>query len=433
MKNLTRKITALIMASFFLVTGCSSSSGKTRSDNEDEFNGEFNSSIDYSSLERCSYDEEACSDDYNAYSLELIRQVLNNESSSTNVMVSPASVMFALDMCSAGANGDTLRQIIDLFAPGEDPLSQHAFASQMLDRINNSDGVEFNAANAIWTNSDRMSSGLNPDFQNYIEEYFDAQATFEPFSSDTVDEINGWVDDQTNGMIDGILDNLPNSTISVIVNAIAFEGQWAVPYEDYQVTDMPFTTSSGTEENVSMLNSEEGTYFETSEATGFLKAYEGGQYAFMAILPSDESISANEFLMDFSGEDYQEFIESLTYDYEVYTRIPEFTYDYNVNLNRVLQAMGMEDSFDEDRADFSGIGIPDSGTNLFIDLVIHKTHIELDREGTRAAAATAVLVCDSCALPDENNVRYVYCDRPFAYAIVDTETMNPLFIGTYNG
>ena len=110
--------------------------------------------------------------------------------------------------------------------------------------------------------------------------------------------------------------------------------------------------------------------------------------------------------------------------------MPEFTNDYEVGLGDLLSDLGMEDAFDEDNADFSLMAqIP--GSNIFISKVIHKTHIEVDRNGTRAAAATAVMM-DEAACADIDPIVNVYLDRPFIYMIVDTETGTPVFMGTVN-
>ena len=435
MKNFTKQLSAIMMASVILLSGCAKTSGKRDEERDLPVNpDDFTTSIDYEDLEHCSYDENSLAEDYNAYSFELMSQVLANESAGTNVMVSPASIMFALDMTSAGANGETLRQIVDIFSEGTDPLEQHAFAAEMMDRINDSEGVLFSCANAVWANQNYLSTGLNPDYEEYIQEYFDAEINEEPFGTSTVNEINDWVDEHTNGMIDRVLDQLNPECASVLVNAIAFEGQWASQYEDYEVSEMDFTNSEGQTNTVQMLCRTENFYFENAEATGFINYYDGGEYAFLVMLPTDENISANEFLMNFDGDDYNEFVNSRTDEYDVYTRLPEFEYDYDTSLNDVLEALGVETAFDEENADFSGIAIPDNGYNLFISDVIHKTHIELDRNGTRAAAVTVVLMdAAGCPMPEETQIREVYCDRPFAYAIVDTETMNPIFLGTYNG
>ena len=434
MKRYTFKAAAAVLSLGLLLSGCGidNSGSKRNKEDSDSKDADFVTSVDYEDIETVSFDQDSMSNEYNSYSFELMSQVLSRESNDTNVMVSPASVMFALDMCSAGANGDTLDQIINLFADGADAPAQHAFAAAMMERINSSQDIEFSCANAVWVNSARMSSGLNPDYEDYIEDYFDAEITAEDFDSNTVNEINEWVDDNTDGMIDRVLDELEQQTVSVLVNAIAFDGNWLDPYEEDQVRREDFTTSSGDVITVDMLNGTEELYYETDRATGFLKYYDGWQYALIVMLPVDESLSANEFLAGFTGDDFSEFINSGTYEYDVYTKIPEFDYDFDTNLNAVLSDLGVTDAFDEDLADFRGIGLPDSGGNIFIGKVIHKTHIELDRSGTRAAAATAVVMYDAaCEAPAE--FREVYCDRPFAYAIVDTESMNPIFIGTYNG
>lgn len=432
MKNITKTLSTTLIASLILASGCSQV--KPEGDSMPTDPDLFNTSIDYEELERCSYSEADFASDYNNYSFRLVSSVLANEDTNRNVMVSPASIMFAMDMAAAGSNGNTLTQITDMFSEGADPLEQQAFAADMMERINSSEGVSFNSANAVWTNQLRMSSGLNPEYQNYIEENFDAEAVQEEFSMDTVDEINSWIEDHTSGMIDHVLDELEPQSIAVLVNAIAFEGDWEESYEDWQVNEMTFTTSTGDEIDVDMLCAGSEYYFENDVATGFIKEYAGGEYALLVMLPTDESISANEFLSEFTADDYNSFIASRTSEYTVYTEIPEFDYDYDVNLNSALMSLGVVDAFDEDLADFSGIGVADSGDNIRISQVFHNTHIELDREGTRAAAATVIVMEDAAAAPMEmNEARYVYCNRPFAYAIVDTETMNPIFIGTYNG
>ena len=433
MNTFTKKLTAMMIASIMVLSGCS----KVTSDEEDKLPTDpdlFNTSIDYDELSRCSYSEDDFSTDYNDYSFRLMAQVLSAEDSNRNVMVSPASIMFAMDLAAAGSNGDTLSQITNLFSNGSDPLDQQAFAADMMNRINSSEGVSFNCANAVWTNQLRMSSGLNPEYQEYIEDNFDSEAIAEEFDAGTVDEINSWISDHTSGMIDHVLDQLRPQTIAVLVNAIAFEGDWEESYEDWQVSEMTFTTSAGDEIDVDMLCGSSEYYYENDVATGFIKVYAGGEYALLVMLPIDESISANEFLADFTVDDYNSFIASRTSEYDVYTQIPEFDYDYDTSLSEVLISLGVTDAFDEDLADFTGIGVADSGNNIFISQVLHNTHIELDREGTRASAATVVVMEDTTAMPGEiNEARYVYCDRPFAYAIVDTSTMNPIFLGTYNG
>ena len=386
--------------------------------------------FDYDEVRDADYDETSYSSDYNKYAFDIMSTTAGYEDKDKNIMISPASIMFAMDLAAAGANGDTLDQITNAFSEGGDAVEQQAFAASMMDKINDSEGVEFSCANAIWNNSTILGDKVSSNFVDYVEDTFNAEITVEEFSNDTVGEINGWVEDNTNGMIDKIIDQLEPETAMVLVNAIAFEGEWADAYEDYQVEDGEFTASSGSSETVTFLNGMESVYFESDKATGFMKYYEGGEYAFVAILPSDESISANEFIGSFSGEDYIEFISGAKYGCEVSTKIPEFTSEYEITMNDVLKDLGIEDAFDENSADFTGIT---TETKLSISKVLHKTFIEVDRNGTKAAAVTAVMVDGAMACEPEPVEYYeVFCDRSFAYAIVDVETMNPIFVGTVN-
>ena len=229
-------------------------------------------------------------------------------------------------------------------------------------------------------------------------------------------------------MIPSIISKLdPELDMAVIVNAIAFNGEWEDKYEGEDIKeDRVFTNAAGEEQKVTMLHSMEGTFFETDKATGFIKEYKGGDYAFVAILPKDESINANEFLADFTAEDYREFMGSAK-SVDVSAFLPAFEYDYaNQELVGVLMDMGMVDAF-TNAADFSNM----TDIDAYISSVIQKTHIEVDADGTKAAAATAVTITAKGAMV-EPDYEVVNLDRPFAYAIVDTETDTPVFLGTVN-
>lgn len=216
----------------------------------------------------------------------------------------------------------------------------------------------------------------------------------------------------------------------VLVNAISFEGKWEESYDEDHITEGSFNAANGEAQTVTFLNDSTSAYYETGLATGFIKRYEGGQYAFLAILPADESVSANEFAANFTAADYEEFINSVSYDYDVYSKMPEFKSDFDFKMNETLMNLGVTDVFDETKADLSGIaGVPGI---LYVSRVLHKTHIEVDREGTKAAAATAVTIRTKGVIETAKETRQVICDRPFVYAIVDTDTMAPVFIGTVN-
>lgn len=430
MKDTHKRLMAGVLAGTMLLSfaGCGVVSGKKSKKAKLENDTKAEAAFDYDEVKDTDYDEEQYSGDYNKYAFNIMAETASNSDADANIMISPASIMFAMDMAAAGANGDTLDQINGVFTESGDPIEQQAFASEMMDKINGSKDVEFSCANAIWNNEDILGNMISEDYVDYVEDVFSAEIRTEKFGDDTIKEINEWVEENTEGMIKEVVQELSPTTAMILVNAIAFDAAWEEAYEDYQVNDGEFTTASGKTQDVVFLSSTESTYFETDKATGFMKYYEGGDYAFVAILPTDESISANEFIEDFTGEDYAEFIGSKTYEYDVWTMLPEFEYDYEVEMTSILQDLGIEDAFDDNAADFSGIS---SAANLFVSKVLHKTHIELDRNGTKAAAVTAVYLDAEMAMEPAPEVE-VYCDRPFAYAIVDVETMNPIFVGTVN-
>ena len=231
-------------------------------------------------------------------------------------------------------------------------------------------------------------------------------------------------------MIDKIIDELSPEAVACLINAITFEGKWTEQYDESQVDDKGiFTNAKGEEQKAVMLLGTEDYYLSDSKTDGFIKYYEGGKFAFMAMLPHKD-ISVSDYIEELNGGD----ILSLYNNREraiVYTKIPEFTYDYSSTLNAPLYEMGIKDAFSKELADFSNMAQMED-FNIFISEILHKTHIELDRNGTRAAAVTAVIMeCAAAAVPSYD-IKEVYLDRPFVYAIIDRETGIPVFLGALN-
>jgi serpin B len=414
-----------VMAASLIFSGCSVNLKKDKPLKE---NPNVKTEINLDKVAETQYDRNLMEKEYRRFSLDLLNQTIKDADGEGNVMVSPASVMMALDMVAAGAKGDTLKQLTDVFAKGQGALDQQAYAAALMDKINGSKDVEFTCANAVWNNEKLLGDGINTRYVDYIKETFLAEYKAEAFGNGTADEINKWADEHTKHMISEIVKDIDPYTAMILVNAICFDGKWETEYEDYQVNTGKFTKTDGSTQDVMFLSDETRDYFETDKATGFMKAYKGGEYAFLAILPKDGSISANAFAKDFTAEDYEKFIKSVTTQYDVFSKMPEFKSDFELTMNDTLKTLGAGDVFDENKADLSGIaGEPG---DLFVSKVIHKTHIEVDRTGTKAAAVTAVSVEVASAEPPE--FKTVNCDRPFVYAIVDVKTMTPIFIGTVN-
>ena len=348
-----------------------------------------------------------------------------------NVMISPASIMIALSMTEAGAKGNTKTQMASLWGGSEDPDAQISYAAEMLKKLNNATGVKLHAADSMWVNEENLAGVIKGEFVHFVSKTFDSEVINLMFNNKALDRINAWVNEKTEKMIDKIIDRLDPDDALVLINAIAFDGKWEVQYEDDQVMEADFTNAAKEKQKVQMLYSSEDNYLENDLATGFIKSYEGGQYAFVVMLPKDQDQSADQMLQGFTGDEFDKYINSAVRGEEVRTCLPEFKCDYGNSLKEALINLGMPDAFDNKTADFTGIGEYDDGTKLYVGDVIHKTHIEVDRSGTKAAAVTAVVMKRDMAVAPQD-LKEVYCNRPFAYAIVDTTDNTPVFIGTVN-
>ena len=423
------RIITAVMASAMLLAGCGQNT-KPATGVSLRNDPEIKTEINLKDVQGTKYDEAEMDALYREYCINIFSQSVKDHGGEGNVMISPASIMIALDMVAAGAKGDSLNQLTDLFAAGQGPLTQQAYAAALMDKINGAKDVEFTCANAVWNNGTLLGDTANLEYVNYIRDTFLAEYTVTDFDDSTPGEINDWVYEHTDHMIEKVIDKLDPLTVMVLVNAISFDGKWAEPYDEDHVNEGHFTLADGSTVQAMFLSDKSNAYYETDKATGFMKMYEGGEYAFLAILPADESINANEFAAGFTAEDYEAFINSVTYEYDVYSKMPEFKSDFEMLANETLKSLGVTDVFSTESADLSGIaGKPG---DIYVSRVIHKTHIEVDSNGTRAAAVTAVTLRTKGAEIVENEYRTVNCDRPFVYAIVDVETMNPVFIGTVN-
>jgi serine protease inhibitor len=246
-----------------------------------------------------------------------------------------------------------------------------------------------------------------------------------PFNNSTLNDINNWVEENTDGMIKDILDRIPKAAVMYLVNALAFDAEWNNIYYDYQVREGVFTKEDGVQQQAELMYSMEHQYLADTNAVGFIKYYADKKYAFAALLP-DENISVIDYVDSLTGEKLASMLANPA-GIQVNTAIPKFESENSIEMNDILKAMGMTDAFDYTVSDFSGIGSSIDG-NLYISRVLHKTFIAVDEKGTKAGAATVEEMKDMSAEPKE--IKTVYLDRPFVYMLIDCEANLPVFIGT---
>ncbi len=341
-----------------------------------------------------------------------------------NAMISPLSILTALTMTENGASGNTLKQMQQVLAAGMDVEMQNQILKDYILGFTGREKAKLDMANSIWL---KETDHLHVDeaFLQKNKDYFGAEVFKAPFDDRTLKDINSWVSDKTEKKIPEMLDKIEDDAVLYLINAVAFDAKWKNPYEDYDLMEREFTEENGTVTNMTMMYSEEELYLEDENTTGFIRPYEDG-YQFVAMLPS-EGMTMEEYLSQLSGEKFKKLIDGATDSYTVYAGVPKFSSEYTVELKDVLEHLGMTDAFDEEKADFSKMATSDQG-NLSIDRVLHKTFIEVDEQGTKAAAATVVGVAETASLIVDE-VKEVYLNRPFVYAIVDEESHLPVFFG----
>ena len=242
-----------------------------------------------------------------------------------NTLISPLSVLYALAMTANGADGETLAQMEQVLGMDVDNLNSYMLA--YLDLLPETKDYKMSLANSIWFKDDSRFQ-VEQSFLQTNADYYGADAYKAAFDEATRNDINNWVKEKTDGMIPSALDKIPADALMYLNNALAFDAEWADIYEKYQVKDGEFTREDGTKQKCELMYSTESNYFEDEKATGFLKYYKSGKYAFVAMLPK-EGVSVSEYIASLTGESLNEMLSNPEHT-TVYTSIPKFETSYSV-------------------------------------------------------------------------------------------------------
>ena len=333
-----------------------------------------------------------------------------------NIFISPLSISIALTMTYNGAVGETERAMAEVLEIDALDLSTINNSNKALrNSLENPDPkVEISIANSIWS---RQGVDFNSDFLERNRAFFGAEIASLDFSSPQAGAtINEWVDTNTNGKIEKIVERIDPQTLLFLINAIYFKGNWQDEFDKSMTRPGTFHLPNGSEKQVQMMRREgEYPYFHGANFEATSLPYGNGRLGMYIFLPNRTS-NLNKFLKDLNAENWEQWISQLQ-DRRQTMMLPRFKLEYEVRLNDTLEALGMGIAFGGG-ADFSGMG-----PSLFISEVRHKTFVEVNEEGTEAAAVTAVVGVKS--LPPVFRV-----DRPFFFAIYDAETETILFMGT---
>jgi len=346
----------------------------------------------------------------------LLLERLAKDKKNENIVFSPMSIVLLLGIVADAVQGKSRDEILGVIGGG---FSFEELLTVLKEiQADATESGSLVSSNAVCI-KDSISKSIRPEYKNRLKDTFDGKLFA---SADIVHDVNAWVKEKTNGMIENAADESMNHMLACLMNAIAFDAEWMEKYEDDDIHEDEFNNADGTLSEVQMLESSEDTYIEDEFFTGFVKPYKDKKYAFMALLPKKKSAS---FLHRAVNQiDFSKLLSEATYE-TVYVTMPEYKYDFGEDLTGLFKDMGVSTLFTPE-ADFS----PMSSEWLKVDSIVHKAHIEVDRKGTKAAAVTMAFVVAGCA--PSMDLKSVVLDRPFVYAIMNTETKLPVFVGLYN-
>lgn len=357
------------------------------------------------------------------FSLKLFKEEYKQKGG--NLLVSPLSLSCALALTANGAEGETLKQTESVM--GGLPISElNEYLYTYRNSLSSGEGFKLHSANSVWFKDEEKITVRNEFLQTDVN-YFSSEIYKADFDASTVTDINNWVNKNTNGMIKKAVDKIDREAVMYLINALAFDAEWANIYEKSNIREGSFTAENGEKREAEMMYSEESVYLEDENAIGVMKRYKGGKYSFAALLPNEET-TISEYLDLLSAENLQKLLKDFRYC-EVTAAVPKFKYECDFSLTDTLKTFGVKDAFDRSKADFSKMAeINAPNYNLYINDVLQKTFIEVNEKGTKAGAVTSFhmnLGCTAAAPPEKR----VILDRPFVYMIVDNENYLPIFMG----
>lgn len=366
--------------------------------------------------------EEVLTQANNEFAFSVFSHLIEDEVAD-NIMISPISLSIALSMTYNGADTDTAEQMASV-------LNYHHFDLDILNDmylsllqdLNNCDPlIQLFLANSIWI---RNGFPVHSDFIDVNQTFYSADVFNRPFNDNTVDEINSWVEDNTNGNITDLISYLTPEDVMVLLNAIFFSGDWVFQFDPEETESEDFNLDDGTTKSVDMMKTSghDFKYYFADDFSICRLPYGEDNVAMYVFLPYYTN-TINDVIEELTLENWNIWKEEFEFlpedeEYECFEfNLPKFQIDYEVRLKELLIELGMPIAFTSG-ADFSGI----SSELIWISRVKQKTYIEVNEEGTEAAAATSIIASNG-------EVPTFIANRPFLFLISDERTNTTLFIG----
>jgi serpin B len=356
------------------------------------------------------------------FGFKLYKEILKQDSNK-NVFVSPTSVAIALSMTYNGASGETQQAMAKALELQGITLPTVNQANNALKAsLENADPeVQLSIANSLWA---KQGVTFKPDFMERNRQFYGAKVTELDFANaEATRTINNWVKENTRGKIDQVVDQLKPDDVLFLINAIYFKGNWTKKFDQNQTAERPFYLSNGTQKQHPMMSqSGKYRYYENETFQAVSLPYGKGRLSLYVFLPRENN-SLDAFQQQLAVENWQQWMNQFRMR-NGSIQLPRFKFDYDIQLNNALKVLGMESAF-SDGADFSNM----TSASVAINEVKHKTFVEVNEEGTEAAAVTSVGVALTSAQMPEEPFQMVV-NRPFFCAIRDNQTGTVLFMGS---
>jgi serpin B len=369
-------------------------------------------------LAQNSNETEGVTGSYNAFGLKLLLQT-RHEFPGKNVFLSPAGLAFALSMAANGAQADTLSQLLATLQVKSNIGDLNQQNQELLAHLSNLDPkVKLEIANSLWTAEDAK---ILPGFLDAAKQSYKAEAASVNFRDPaTADKINAWCNDHTHGKIPKFVEPPLNANRLILLNAIYFKGDWLAPFDKKLTHDAPFTLGNGQSiTHPRMVRSGEFEYFENDSFQAVRLPYAGRAISMFVFLPRK---SLDDFLPTLTSDNWQQWTRQLS-SRKGTVELPRFKLENEYTLNDVLSALGMPIAFTR-QANFHGI----SKESLYIDWIKQKTYVDVNEEGTEAAAVTGIGFRAMAVHRTEPPFQMIV-DHPFFVAIRENQSGAILFLG----
>ena len=353
---------------------------------------------------------------------EISFKFLKMENKKENMIYSPLSIKYALQMLNEGADGNTKTQI------------ENVIKNTNLIKYDNVKDI-LSLANALYIR-DIYSNYTKDEYKNKLLNDYNAEIKYDTFEN--ANNINNWIENKTFGQIknmiqDEIVKNPEN--VMFLINALAIDMEWKEKFNEKKTSGKKFYLENGTEMIATMMKqknkSDNVSYYKDNKITAIsmdLEEYKNQQMEFIAIMPND---NLTKYIENFDVDTLKNLSNNMTLasktKYGLDISIPRFSFDYDLRLEEDLKNLGITDAFNPDLANFSNMS---SREPFWVSDALHKANIDFSEKGIKAAAVTVIYMTYGKALADENKPIEIKIDKPFMYLIRDKKTGEIWFVGT---